>query len=211
VFALKGSRFITHNRKLGDVEGALANFYASGVLALGAHTGPFVWQLPPTLRFDPARLDRFLKLLPKNTREAEALARGHDHRLRKAPLLEAATLLQYRHALEVRHESFRQADCFSILSAHNTALVVADTAGRHPFIEEPTSDFMYLRLHGSRVLYASGYTQSELVAWAQRIRNWSARDVYVYFDNDAEGHAPHDALELAKHLTADPLLSGQAS
>jgi len=202
VFAVKGSRFITHNLKLGNVEGPLANFYASGVLALGIHTGPFIWQLPPALHFDPARLERFLKLLPKNTTDAEALARGHDHRLRKSALLEAVALLRYRHALEVRHESFKHKDCFAMLRAHNTALVVADTAGRYPLIEEPTSDFMYVRLHGSRVLYASAYTPHELRHWAHRIRNWRSQDVYVYFDNDAEGHAPRDASELAKRLAS---------
>src|SRR5918911_3278317 len=83
IFAVKGSRFITHNLKLARAEGALANFFASGVLALGTRTGPFLWQLPGTYRFDAARVERFIRLLPRDSAEGEALAREHDDRLRR--------------------------------------------------------------------------------------------------------------------------------
>src|SRR5436189_3917171 len=89
VFAVKGSRFITHNLKLRRARPALANFYASGVLALGRRTGPFLWQLPATYRFDADRLETFMALLPRRTAAAEALARDHDHRLKKGALVEA--------------------------------------------------------------------------------------------------------------------------
>jgi uncharacterized protein YecE (DUF72 family) len=79
------------------------------------------------------------------------------------------------------------------------ALVAADTAGRHPMSHERTAGFAYLRLHGSTLLYASRYSDDELERWARLIGGWAAAgdDVYVYFDNDARGHAPHDAIRLA--------------
>src|SRR5215207_1287036 len=89
VFAVKGGRFITHNLKLKNADASLGNFFASGVLALGQKTGPFLWQLPATYGFDPERLDGFMRLLPHSSHDAEAVARGHDHRLRRGVLLKA--------------------------------------------------------------------------------------------------------------------------
>jgi uncharacterized protein YecE (DUF72 family) len=202
VFAVKGSRFITHNLKLRRAEGALANFYASGVLALGRKTGPFLWQLPATYAFDAARIDAFLEMLPGDSAAAEAIARGHDHRLKRGALVRAAARVRYRHALEVRHPSYFHPEFYDLLRRHRCAFVVADTAGKFGYAEEVTAPFVYVRLHGSRQLYTSGYTPAELDTWAARIRAWTAagRDVYVYFDNDALGHAPHDALALAGHV-----------
>ena len=204
VFAVKGSRFITHNLKLARAEGALANFYASGVLALGRLTGPFLWQLPGTYRFDAERLDRFMRLLPRDAREGEAVARGHDARLRRGALVEPAARVRFRHAFEVRHPSYFHAEFYDLLRAHGFSFVPADTAGRYGFAEEVTADFVYARLHGSRELYVSGYTDAELDEWAGRVRGWLAggRDVYVYFDNDAKVHAPHDARRLAGRVSA---------
>src|ERR687883_633939 len=202
VFAVKGSRFITHNLKLKNAEGALANFFASGVLALGEMTGPFLWQLPGTYRFDPARLEGFIELLPRDSAAGEALARGHDHRLRRGALVDAAARVPYRHAFEVRHPTYFTGEFAALLRARECAFVVADTAGEFPYAEELTADFAYVRLHGSRVLYVSGYTDAELDAWAARVAAWRAtgRDVYVYFDNDAKVHAPHDALRLMEFV-----------
>jgi uncharacterized protein YecE (DUF72 family) len=200
--AVKGSRFITHNLKLARAETALANFYASGVLELGRKTGPFLWQLPPRLRFDAERVTRFLELLPRDSAEAEALARGHDDRVRE-PCLRAAARVRYRHAFEVRHPSFLQPAFYEMLRAHGCALVVADSAGVHPYSEEVTAPFVYVRLHGSRELYVSGYEDAEITVWARRIRTWAVGlglDVYAYFDNDAKVHAPRDALRLADAL-----------
>lgn len=204
VFAVKGSRFITHNLKLRRAEGALANFYASGVLALGRKTGPFLWQLPASYGFDAGRIDGFLKMLPRTSADAEAIARGHDHRLKRGALVRAAARVRYRHALEVRHPSYFRPEFYALLRRHRCAFVVADTAGKFGYAEEVTAPFVYVRLHGSRQLYASGYTPAELDAWAVRIRAWTAdgRDVYVYFDNDTRGHAPHDALALAGRVRA---------
>ena len=97
VFAIKGSRFITHNLKLRRAEGALANFYASGILSLGRKTGPFLWQLPDSYGFDAERIETFLRLLPRTSAAAEDLARGHDARLRRGALVEAAAPVRYRH------------------------------------------------------------------------------------------------------------------
>jgi uncharacterized protein YecE (DUF72 family) len=203
VFAIKGGRFITHNLKLRNAETALGNFFASGVLALGKKTGPFLWQLPGTYRFDAERLDGFMRLLPRTARDGEAIARGHDDRLRRGALVEAADAVRYRHAFEVRHPSYFHDEFYAILREHRCGFVVADTAGKFPYAEEVTADFVYVRLHGSRELYASGYTNDELDAWARKIAGWrgpsgGARDVYVYFDNDAKVHAPFDAARLAE-------------
>lgn len=203
-FAVKGSRFITHNLKLANAEGAMANFLASGVLALGAKLGPLLWQLPATYRYDRARVERFLRLLPRDDASARALAERHDERLKRGALTEPAPGARWRHAVEPRHESYFTPDFFALLREHGVAAVIADTAQRFPMAEELTADFVYVRLHGSRALYASGYSDEELAWWAERVARWArgtggeaARDVYVYFDNDALGHAPHDAVRLA--------------
>ena len=148
VFALKGSRYVTHMLRLKDVEVALANFFASGLLALGESLGPILWQLPPSRPFDEARLDGFLALLPRDTDAACALGRRHDHRVNGRSWLRSTAPRALRHALEVRHPSFVDPAFVALLRRHGVALVVADTAGRWPLLEDVTADFMYLRLHG---------------------------------------------------------------
>lgn len=205
VFAIKGGRFITHNLKLRNCERALGNFYASGILALGRKTGPFLWQLPASYRFEAERLDQFMRMLPRDALAAEAVARNHDHRLRRGALVDAAEgqRIRYRHAFEVRHPSYFCEEFYAVLRAHGCALVFADTAGKFDYAEILTTDFVYVRLHGSTELYVSGYSDAELDDWASRIRQWQrrpTRDAYVYFDNDAKVHAPHDAQRLAELL-----------
>lgn len=199
IFAVKGSRFITHNLKLGRPERALANFYASGVLALGKKTGPFLWQLPPLLRFNPERIEAFIDALPRTTAEAERLAAGHDPGLlKRGALAEAAGRCRYRHVFEVRHPTWMDPAFFALLRRRRCGFVIADTAGKFPYAEEVTADFVYVRLHGSQVLYTSGYTDAELDGWADRVERWARAglDVYVYFDNDAQAYAPVDAERL---------------
>ena len=199
VFAVKGGRFITHMKRLRDVDAPLANFYASGVLALRDRTGPFLWQLPPTLGFDADLLEDFLGRLPRTSDEAASLAQRHDGRLEGDRLLVTADATRpLRHALEVRHDSFREPAALAVAERHGVALVVADTAGRWPLLETPTTDFVYIRLHGDAELYTSGYSAAALDRWAERCRSWSdgGHDVYAYFDNDAKGYAPHDAMAL---------------
>ena len=200
VFAIKGSRFITHNLKLRNAEGALANFFASGVLALGAKTGPFLWQLPATYGYMRERVTEFLALLPRSSSEAGRLARKHDSRV-KDPLTRVRVAVSYRHVFEVRHPSFFCDEFYELLRDAGCALVLADTAGKFPYDEVITTDFVYIRLHGSTQLYVSGYTDDELDVWAAKIKRWRRRgDVYVYFDNDAKVHAPFDAMRLAERL-----------
>ncbi len=202
VFAVKGGRFITHMKKLADVETPLANFFASGVLALGPQMGPVLWQLPPRLRFEPERLAAFFALLPRTTAQAAALATQHDARVDGRAVTECEVDVPVRHCLEVRDDSFLDPAFLDLLRAHDVGLVVADTAGRWPLIREVTSDFAYVRLHGDEELYASGYSPRALDEWGARVRGWTeqGKDVYVYFDNDMKVHAPYDALALAERL-----------
>jgi len=180
VFAVKGGRFITHMKRLGGVETPLANFFASGVLALGPKLGPVLWQLPERLAFDPDRMAAFFGLLPDRV------------------LITAEGDQPIRHALEPRHASFDTPEAHALLAEHDICMVVADSAGRWPSMGDGTSDFRYVRLHGDTELYTSGYSDASLDRWAGQCRAWrdEGHDVYVYFDNDAKGFAPHDAVSL---------------
>ncbi len=221
VFAVKGGRFITHMKRLRDVETPLANFLASGVLALGPKLGPLLWQLPPTLKFDAEQLSRFLSQLPGSTAEAAKLAAAHDERLDDRDWTRTDADRPLRHAVEVRHPSFAVSEAISLFRRHGVAVVVADTAGRFPVLDDVTADFVYVRLHGDVELYTSGYGEEALDRWASRIGNWCSgevpvtehtagepgrrlpggRDVYVYFDNDVKAHAPADAMALLARLS----------
>lgn len=202
VFSVKGPRFITHIRRLRDSKVPLANFFASGVLALGPKLGPVLWQLPPNFMYGRERLEDFLKLLPHTTAEAAVLAKRHDFRLAGRSWMRPEEDLPLRHALEVRHASFGVPEFFEQLRAHKVALVTADTAGKWPFFEEQTADFAYARLHGDEELYTSGYTPAALRVWAGRVRAWTRdeRDAFVYFDNDRKVRAPFDAMSLSSLL-----------
>jgi uncharacterized protein YecE (DUF72 family) len=200
VFAVKGPRFVTHLKQLRDVETPLANFLASGVLALGLKLGPVLWQLPPRMRFDVERIGTFLAMLPTSTAAAALLAEQHDERLDGRARTTTDTDRPFRHAVEPRHESFRDPAFVELLRKHGVALVHADSAGTWPVFDESTADFRYVRLHGADELYASGYTADALDAWAARIRGWR-EEAFVYFDNDAKVHAPYDAIALAERLS----------
>ncbi len=201
VFAVKGSRYITHMLRLNDIDRPLANFFASGVLALKDKLGPFLWQFPQMLHFKPERLEAFFELLPRDTEQALALARRRDARMTGRSRLAIDANRPLRHALEVRHASFVDRRFTSLLRKHGIGLVVADTAGKWPKMLDVTADFVYVRLHGDKVIYTSGYTERALDAWARRIRQWHRRaDVYVYFDNDVKVRAPYDAQTLMRKL-----------
>jgi uncharacterized protein YecE (DUF72 family) len=202
VFAVKGSRYITHLLRLANIEKPLANFFASGVLALEEKLGPFLWQFPERFRFDPERLDAFFRLLPRSSAQALALARRRDARMTGRARLAIGADRPLRHAIEIRHASFVNDDFVSLLKKSGIGLVVADTAGKWPKLFELTAPFVYVRLHGDKELYASGYTKRALDAWAKRIRAWdrAGKDVYVYFDNDMKVKAPFDALSLMRKL-----------
>jgi uncharacterized protein YecE (DUF72 family) len=173
------------------------------VLALGPTLGPVLWQLPASLPFDAVRLERFFALLPRTTAQAAELAGHHDDKLAEDRALTSAETDQpLRHALEPRHASFDTPEARRLLADHGVAMVLADSAGRWPRMGDGSADFHYVRLHGDTELYASGYSGRALDRWAEQCRAWAAggTDVFVYFDNDARGHAPHDALALAARV-----------
>ena len=220
VFGVKGPRFITHMLRLKNAETALANFLASGLFNLKERLGPILWQFPPSFRYDEERFEQFFSLLPRTTTQALALARRRHPRMYGRSRLAIDRDRNLRHAVEIRHESFATPAFIALLRRHGIALVVADTAGKWPLLEDVTADFMYLRLHGDKELYASGYTDAALERWAARIRAWTAgseprdarragpsaptrkagRDLYCYFDNDVKVRAPFDADRLMSKL-----------
>jgi uncharacterized protein YecE (DUF72 family) len=219
VFSLKGGRYLTHMRRLINLKVPLANFFASGVLLLKEKLGPILWQFPPNFSLKLDRFEEFFALLPKDTQAAAEFAASNHEKLRLGVWTETDSKRPLRYAVEIRHESFADPAFITLLRKHNIAIVIADTAGKWPMIEDITADFAYLRLHGAEELYASGYTDAALDYWAGRIGSWSAgsepadakrigptarkrsgRDVFVYFDNDVKVRAPYDAMALARRL-----------
>jgi uncharacterized protein YecE (DUF72 family) len=202
----------------------MSNFMASGILCLGPKLGPILWQLPPNFSFDAEKLKTFLKILPHDTESACELARHHDKFLKGRAAVKSDAKRPLRHAIEVRHSSFAVPEFIEMLRAYDVALVCADTV-EWPRMMDLTSDFMYCRLHGSEVLYASGYSDEALDQWAVRVSDWArgaepaeaerviqscgpklpTRDVFVYFDNDVKVRAPFDAKSLTERV--DKLLA----
>jgi uncharacterized protein YecE (DUF72 family) len=226
VFAVKAPRFITHMRRLREPEAPLANFFASGVLRLGHKLGPILWQFPPNFSFDPELLRRFAEMLPHDTDDALKLARRHDERLKDKAWLSVESRRTLRHAIEIRHESFRDPAFVDLLREYRIALVCADTV-KWPRLMDVTTDFVYCRLHGSRELYRSGYDEADLDCWTARACDWAAgrrvdgdfaghaksnrgkHDVFVFFDNTDKLHAPDDARGMMRRLGQTvPSLSG---
>lgn len=219
VFSVKGPRYITHIRRLKDIKLPLANFYASGVLHLQEKLGPMLWQFPPNFIFHEDRLEEFFKLLPRDFKSAVKLAQQSDRYEPDYPESAVRSNLKLRHSIEIRNHSFENPFFIQLLKKYDVALVFADTAGRWPYMEDVTSDFVYLRLHGDEELYTSGYGEEMLKWWSERVKAWSTgkkpehsfelieqspnkkdTDVYVYFDNDVKVHAPFDAQKLLRLL-----------
>src|SRR5262249_26285128 len=190
-----------------------------GVLLLGKKLGPFLWQFPPNFRFQPELLGDFFDLLPRDSGKAVALAKRHDQVIQDNAGLKVTGEFPIRHAIEVRHSSFVVPEFIHLLRRHRIALVCADSV-EWPRLMDVTADFVYLRLHGSKVLYASGYDGKSLDQWAKRVVAWARgrapkdaekvisrpepkqvnRDEYFYFDNDAKVRAPADALALIARI-----------
>ncbi len=219
VFSVKAPRFITHIRRLREVETPIANFLLSGVLRLNEKLGPILWQFPPNFQFDPPRFETFLAQLPRSTAEAARMETRCDARMKGRTWAQVDRDRPMRHAVEIRHESFATAAFIKLLRKHRVALVTADAAGAWPSLHDVTADFVYARLHGAEQLYASGYTDAALDDWAAKVRAWSTgrdapagdrvgppaakrarRDVHVYFDNDVKVRSPFDAARLATRL-----------
>jgi uncharacterized protein YecE (DUF72 family) len=221
VFSVKAPRYITHILRLREPETAIANFFASGLFRLAHKLGPILWQFPPSFRFEAESFGRFLALLPHDTAAALRLAKRREAKMKTNEWLEIDDDRPMRHAVEIRNKSFCNADFIKLLRKHHVALVVADTAGKWPYGEDLTSDFVYMRLHGDAELYASGYSDAALDRWAQRIERWRDgsqpddarlfapelapprrrhRDIFCYFDNDIKVKAPFDARRLLHRL-----------
>lgn len=168
VFALKGSRYVTNRRVLAEAGPSIEKFVTSGLTELGDKLGPINWQFMPTKRFDPADFEAFLKLLPKAV-DGRAL----------------------RHAVEVRHDSFRHPDFVAMLREHGVCCVVAGDS-EHPQIADPTADFVYLRIMGTQEDQPAGYTPGEIAAWAERARAY------------AKGGVPADLAPVAAPVPQTP-------
>lgn len=223
VFAVKAPRYITHMLRLRGVEQALANFFASGVLILKGKLGPLLWQFPPNFRYEQQRMEEFLRRLPRDTAAALSLARKRSAWMKGRTSLTIDRSRRLRHAFEVRHESFLNPSWIALLRKYRVAQVIADAANRWPLREDVTADFLYIRLHGDKELYRSGYSDAALARWARRIAVWHrgqeppdaqrisatrlparrSRDVFCFFDNtDDKLRAPVDAQALIDRLGA---------
>jgi uncharacterized protein YecE (DUF72 family) len=220
VFSLKGGQFITHMRRLKDVREPLANFLASGVLALNEKLGPILWQFPANFAYDAERFETFFALLPRDTKSAVALAKEHTPKLAGRTWTETDKSRPMRFAVEIRHPSFMVPEFMRMLQKYNVAFVFGDSQGKWPYADDVTADFIYARLHGDEALYANGYTDDALDRWASRFKEWRAgkqprdakclldrshssnkpRDVYVYFDDEVKVKSPTDAIGLSRRL-----------
>jgi uncharacterized protein YecE (DUF72 family) len=221
VFSIKGSRYISHFRRLSDVRKPLANFFASGVLNLREKLGPILWQFPPNFEFDELRMQAFLDLLPRDTAGAAALARKRDAFMKGRTSFAIDESRALRYAIEIRNNTFLVPSFIDLLRKYNVAAVIAETARKWPMVQDITADFIYMRLHGDKEIYRSGYSNKSLQRWALRIAQWHRgteppgarkvetsrkppkrrRDVYCFFDNtDLKLRAPFDARSLAEML-----------
>jgi uncharacterized protein YecE (DUF72 family) len=175
VFSVKMSRYVSHIKRLLDPEESLPRFFES-VSALKEKCGPILIQLPPSMKFNEERVINFLEVLTQ-------------------------THKGYRFTMECRNESWFLDQVYALLKQYGVALCLADTP-KYPYVEEITSDFIYIRLHGHEQLYTSNYSDQQLEDWGMKIREWNQEgmDVYVYFDNDANAYAPRNALDLKEIL-----------
>jgi uncharacterized protein YecE (DUF72 family) len=195
VFAVKGPRFTTNRRVLAEAGESIERFFASGVTMLEEKLGPINWQFAPTKKFDPADFGAFLALLPKRA----------DGR----PL---------RHAVEVRHESFKTAEFVALAREHGVAVVVAGDS-RYPQIGDPTAPFIYARIMGTQEAEATGYAGAALDRWAIRAKAWakglspsdletvtepvacsSGRDVFLYVISGFKPRNPMAAMKLIERI-----------
>ena len=167
-FAVKGSRFLTHMKKLNNARDGL-NRFLEAVDVLGEKLGPILFQLPPNWEVNPNRLADFLALLPT----------------------------YHRYVFEFRNPTWNTPEIYNLLQKHNTGYCIFDLAGYLSPLQV-TADFAYIRLHGPGGKYQGSYSQEALEDWANKIREWNSKlaAVYVYFDNDDSGYAPQDALRL---------------
>lgn len=207
-FAVKAPQFITHILRLKDAEEPLANFFASGLLCLKEKLGPILWQFPPHVMLKDDRFEKFIKLLPHDAKSAGELASRHGSKVEGRSHLDTTGISKVRHAFEFRHKSFLNPDFIAFLREHHIAFVFAHGGGeKAPYTEEPTSDFVYARLHGEGKAYANGYPAREISRWAKKVSEWknAGLDTYVYFSNEAKVYSPDGAMQLLKKLGVERL------
>ena len=175
-FCPKLSRFITHQKRLNDVEEPLKKFFVL-FEEMKSRLGPILIQLPPGLHFNRSSAHDFLHILKREYNS-------------------------YRFAVEVRHTSWISDDFFNLLAQHDLAFVIADSGGRFPYHEEVTTDFVYLRFHGPKKLYASDYSDHELDSFAKKIKGWLGDDkeVWAFFNNDFNGYAIKNSNRLREMI-----------
>lgn len=171
-FSAKMSRFITHIKRL-RVEPQAIKRFIDGVTILSDRLGVILIQLPPSLKYDRNLMVDFFDLLDPHL----------------------------KYSVEARNETFVDDEFFALLADRNMAWCVSESAGRYPYAEAVTADFVYLRLHGREKLYASSYTDLELREIAGKLSDWG-KETFVYFDNDFEGFAVKNALSLKHMLTS---------
>jgi uncharacterized protein YecE (DUF72 family) len=169
-FAAKGSRFLTHMKKLRDAEAGVEKFFEH-IGGLGKKLGPIVFQLPPQWPVDIARLEGFLEILPR----------------------------RHKYAFEFRNPTWNTREVYSLLAKCNAALCMFELAGTQSPMEL-TADFTYIRLHGPGGKYEGSYDDQILRLWAKRIEDWGLDASYIYFDNDQAGYAPKNAARLREML-----------
>lgn len=202
VFALKAPQFITHVKRLKEVREPLATFLGSGPLCLSKKLGPILWQFPPHVTLKDDRFKIFFEMLPHTAQAAAKLAREHGRGKGELSFTEPVDDFPVRHAFEFRHPSFLDAKFMDLARAHQVAIVFGHTG--KAYTEEPTSDFVYARMHGEGKGFGKGYTTSMLAEWAKKIREWSkTRDVFIYFDCDKKVYAPSNALKLTQLLRGE--------
>jgi uncharacterized protein YecE (DUF72 family) len=175
VFSVKMSRYITHVKRLRDLEPSLELFYSRiEPLVASPKLGPILWQLPPTFQRNDPRLASALAALPPG-----------------------------RHAFEFRHASWFVPEVMALLRAHGVALVIGDRPEVHAFqTHELTADWTFVRFHAGTRGRRGNYSETELREWAERLRSWPVRELFAYFNNDWEGFAPRNALRLRELLGA---------
>ena len=194
VFAVKASRFATNRRVLAEGASSVKRFLESGITELGKKLGPILWQFAPTKKFDAADFESFLALLPK---QQDGVV--------------------FRHALEVRHESFCVPDFVALAKTHGAAIVFADSE-KYPAIADVTADFIYARLQSTQAQIETGYSPAALKKWAASAKEWEKgeaakgldligkppakkkRDVFVYMISGAKERAPAAAMAMIKLL-----------
>jgi len=219
VFAVKAPQYITHIRRLKDVAEPLATFYASGLLNLGEKMGPILWQFPPSMMLKDDRFEKFLKMLPHSSKEAARLSKKHASFLKGTAVTSVKSDFPLRHAFEFRNSSFQDEGFIEMLREYGVAVVFAHSGEKSPYMEDVTSDFVYLRMHGQEAKYKKGYTPDTIDWLAKRVSLWAkgsqpvdaecvtstkpkkvSRDVFVYFDTESKEAAPVDAMNLYAKL-----------